>query len=289
MTAYGRASMETLGLHWVIEMHSINQKGLNIHLHAPKELLCFDIDMRKWIAEAIGRGQITIRINIKQAAPSLHCSEMQLENLQNLKKKWQNLAVSLGYSGESVDLPFLAGQLQTELVLDLVKDEESARKSLKKLFFDALDDLMKMKALEGKNLSKDIQERMKKIQKKLETIAAQAEKAPAKYRAKLEERLKTLLAGAALDESRLYQEVALFAEKVDITEELERLDSHLKQLFELFKGKEKSVGRALDFLIQEMLREVNTMGSKSDLEIGKICIEIKGELEKLKEQVQNLE
>jgi uncharacterized protein (TIGR00255 family) len=134
-----------------------------------------------------------------------------------------------------------------------------------------------------------MQERIKKIQLEVKEIGSKAGEAPSKYREKLEEKLKTLLQGNNLEEGRLYQEVALFAEKVDITEELERMDSHLGQLFELFHGKEKAVGRILDFLIQEMMREVNTMGAKSDLEIGKVCIGIRSELEKIKEQVQNVE
>lgn len=286
MTAYGRASMEIEGLNWVIEIHSINQKGLNINLYAPKELLCFDIDMRKWISEAITRGQITVRLSIKQEGPT---SKIDVENLKDLKNKWQHVASELGYSRETIDLHFLADQLQGETVLNSVKDETKTKKELKKLFSMALDDLMEMKLREGENLSKDIQARLKKIKKEVETIADKAVGAPAKYQEKLEERLKSLLQGNVLEETRIYQEVALIAEKIDITEEIERMESHLKQLFELFKGKEKSVGRTLDFLIQEMNREVNTMASKSDLEIGKLCIGIKGELEKIKEQVQNLE
>ncbi len=286
MTAYGRTSGEIQGLHWTIEIHSVNQRGLNMSLHMPKEWLCFDIDIRKWITEFIGRGQVTVKILVKTGSSG---SKIYLESLRELKERWQQIAEELGYSRKSVDLPFLAKQIESGAALDFVKDEEAMRKELKTLFLSAMDQLMKMKLFEGKQLSQEIQARLEKIQKELETITQRAHAAPLKYKEKLEANLKGLLQGAVLEESRMYQEVALIAERVDITEELDRLNSHLKQLFELFKGKEKSIGRTADFLLQEMGREVHTVGAKSDLEIAKLCIGVKGELEKIKEQVQNLE
>lgn len=290
MTAYGRASKLINDLRWNVEIHSINRKGMDVNIYAPKDLLFFDIEIRKWIGEWVARGQITVKISLKQDGGSFQGTSLDFDSLKDLKNKWQSLAQQLGYSPDAVDLPFLANQMQTVSSQELIKDEQNAKETLRQVFDEALKDFMEMKLIEGKNLAKDIQARLRTIQGELSKISAKAESAPVKYRDKLKEKLKVLLEGMSIEEERVYREVALFAEKIDITEESVRLDSHLKQAYQLLDSKEKSVGRTFDFLTQEMLREVNTIASKSaDLEMTNLSIAIKSELEKIREQVQNVE
>lgn len=290
MTAYGRASGEIADLNCVVEIHSINRKGLDIHIFAPKELLCFDIDIRKLIGEKISRGQITVRIIFKQDGASLEGSSYYLDHLKQLKEKWELIASGLGFSKNVIDLPFLAGQMQTFTAPDLSKGGEAVQEALNAILEQALQDFMKMKLTEGKNIAKDVESRLQQIKEDLAKVGERSANAPAKYRDKLKEKLEEALQVKTLEDERLLREVALFAEKVDITEEITRLSSHLQQGFGLLKSQEKSVGRVFDFLIQEMLREVNTIASKSsDLEIANLTISMKSEIEKIREQIQNVE
>lgn len=284
MTAYSRAtSDEVEGLIWVVEIHAVNRKMLDIHMHVSRELLFLEIDLRKMVAKEVQRGQVTVKIQYKKSRNT----QAALPLLKKLKTHWEKMAKSLGFSKSEIDLTFLLEQM------DRVSLEEELgtkiRATLEKTLQGALTIFIKMKETEGKALALDVTKRLKTLSTTVGAIEKQSAKAPEKYRKKLILRLKELLEDAARDE-RVLREVALFAEKADITEEITRLKSHVAQTNALFKSKEKSIGRTLDFLTQEMLREINTIASKSpDLAITQKAVECKAELEKIREQVQNIE
>ena len=284
MTAYARVlSEEVSGLSWVCEIHSVNRKVLDLHMHLSKELLFLDIELRKMLSGAVQRGQVNVKLYFRNSGRG----QTSLPLLKELKKEWLKVSKDLGYDAGGVDLSFLleqAGRVSLEDSLG-PKIQREIKNTLKK----ALDSFIKMKETEGKALAADIKKRLKTLFTLVAKIEKQAVSGPAKYREKLIEKLSSILRAVEEDE-RILREVALFAEKVDVTEEIIRLRSHIEQTDGLFQSKEKSIGRTLDFLTQEMLREINTIASKShDLAITKMAVEGKAELEKIREQVQNIE
>jgi len=281
MTAYGRAEDENIA----IEVLSVNRRGLDIRLQLPENFQYLDIEIRKKVAKVALRGQITIKITLTRAEKET----ASLSLLKKCKKQWEKTADQLGYSEEEISLPFLLGQINRFSSEEIGANAKKYEKELKEILEKALLEFTKMKEIEGKALSLDCKKRLKflsEILKKIEKISA---KSSDKYREKLLERIEEVLGNKEIDE-RILKEIALFAERIDITEEITRLQSHFSQSTALLQEKEKSIGRTLDFLIQEMLREVNTIASKTvELAVTQACVMMKAELEKIREQVQNIE
>lgn len=290
MTAYARVHTQRVGEQWAIEIHSVNRKMLDLNLNLPRDCLCFDIEIRKWIAEKILRGQISVRIIRELSEGGALLSKRYLEQLKELKRSWQNAARDLGFDEkEAVDLRFLAEQMQL-IPLSSGREEEADRKFLKEAVDCCLAELLEMKEREGKALAEDVLKRLKLIEEQLLLVSNQAPNAAARFKLRLQEKLAELAQVTPDVEERIQREVVILIEKGDITEELTRLSSHLEQFRLLLRGDEKSVGRTLDFLTQEMHREINTIGSKcADKEISQSVVLMKGEVEKIREQIQNLE
>lgn len=285
MTAYGRSAKDTPFGHWVAEIHSVNRKFLDIHISLPKELLFFDIEIRKWIGEVLQRGQITVRISLQTEGGTA-----SIPLLKTLKKNWEKAAKDLGFKKEEITLDFLLHQMSSYGSLDLTKEESSFRKILKELILKALDELMAMKEKEALALVKDIKMRLKTIEECKDKIAKTSDEIVEHYRRKLQERLGEIVGSSMEGEERILREVVLFAEKVDFTEEITRLNSHIGQFRDILASKEKSVGRTLDFLVQEMNREINTLSAKCvGVESSLLNVTMKSELEKIREQLQNIE
>lgn len=291
MTAYSRASVHSLLGRIVIEIHSVNRKMLDMSVNLPKDLLRFDIEIRKWLGSTIERGQVTLRLNLQSEGTGDGFIANYLPQLKTLKAGWEEVCLKLGFDSEKmVDLPFLINQLQSTPVPPSKDDDDAIRASLKEAVEIALQDLIQMKETEGKALAIDIQKRLKIIEENIASIELKKEMPLVYYRNKLIERLKEVghVHGEALE--RVAREVALLAEKMDVTEELVRLRTHLEQFRQHLFSAEKAVGRTLDFLTQEIHREINTLGSKSaDTDISLCVVKIKGELDKIREQVQNIE
>jgi uncharacterized protein (TIGR00255 family) len=211
-----------------------------------------------------------------------------LEAMKSLKKGFEELAGKLGYGKEVIDFPFLMQHAFAGPRVELVEEEDF--KPIEVCLVEALQALTEMKAKEGMTLAKDIVERLKKMEAMVKSIEMAAPSSVEKMRQKLKERMEEVLAPSSQLDERLFREAALFAERIDITEEITRFRSHVAQYNELLKGKAKGTGRRMDFLVQEMGREINTIGSKSmDAEIARLVIEVKSELEKIREQIQNIE
>ncbi len=291
MTAYSRASISSPLGRLVVEIHSVNRKMLDMSLFLPKDLLRFDIEVRKWLGKYLERGQITFRLTLQSEGVGGKLFSNHLVQLKNLKEGWEKLCRELGYDPQTmVDLPFLVNQLQSAPAAESKEEEEAVKAALKEVVESALADLMQMKETEGKTLAIDIQKRLKIIEEIVSAIELKKEMPLVHYRNKLIERLKDVgtLSGEA--EERIAREVALLAEKMDVTEELVRLRAHFEQFRLHLLSSEKSVGRTLDFLTQEMHREINTLGSKSsDSDLSLFVVKMKSELDKIREQVQNIE
>lgn len=283
MTAYGRAKGKAPTGQWVVEVSSVNRKLLDINVNLPKEFLVFEKDVRGVIGEIVQRGQVTTRVFLQ------HDGSMAPLNgamLKRQKEHWEQLARELGYKGE-IDFKFLVEQSR-EMVSDGAMEDEAAWwDSLRDVLKEALEPYMHMKEREGAALVHDIRHRLKVIEECIPRIELRADKAVDRYREKLGERIRDL--GFEADD-RVLREIAMYAEKLDVTEELTRLRSHLEQFYRLLGSTQGSVGRTLDFLVQEMQREINTMAAKSaDSEVSFMAVTMKSELEKIREQIQNIE
>lgn len=291
MTAYSRASVNSLLGRFVIEIHSVNRKMLDMSLYLPKDLLRFDIEIRKWLSQSLERGQITLRLVLQSEGASKTLFSHYSIQLKTLKEGWDKLARELGFDpAKMVDLPFLVSQLQTLPFFESNEDDEALKVSLKEAVETAMQKLMQMKKTEGETLAFDIQKRLKTIEENIAAIELKKEVPLIHYRKKLTDRLKEMGQLHAEAEERVIREVALLAERMDVTEELVRLKAHLEQFRHHLSSSEKAVGRTLDFLTQEMHREINTLGAKSvDSEISSYVVKIKSESDKIREQVQNIE
>jgi uncharacterized protein (TIGR00255 family) len=291
MTAYARATAGCPLGKLVIEILSINRKVLDLSLYLPKDFLRFDQEVRKALSKVLERGQITFRLNIQSEGAADQFLPPNLTQLKTLKETWEKLCLQLGYDPkEMIDLRFLLSQIQTDSSASTKEEEDLVQAALKQAIDAALIDLMQMKGVEGKVLERDVLERLVTIEEAMAAVELKKEVPLAHFQKKITDRLKELgLSQTELDE-RVIREVALLADRMDVTEELVRLKSHIEQFRGNLSSKERSVGRTLDFLTQEMHREINTLGAKScDSEISICVVKIKSELDKIREQVQNIE
>lgn len=283
MTAFGCASVESPLGQWRVEVHSVNRKMLDIAIHIPKELLRFDIEIRQRIAQTIYRGQITVRIQ-----PPLEGSDPAfIERLHHQKLFWDKAALALGRDPHlEVSLTFLVNQLSLAPKNSFLHADSEIKEAIQRGLEQALIELQQMKEVEGRALLRDIEQRLHLIAQSCDKVSKRCDEALIKYRLKLEEKLKELPLHSSDIETRILQEIIMLTEKRDITEELTRLYSHLEQ-FKTHLHSNESVGRTLDFLTQELNREVNTIASKCSM--TEEVIYIKSEIEKIREQVQNIE
>jgi len=291
MTAFGRASIATPIGRFVAEIQSVNRKFLEINIFLPKEFRRFELDIKKWVGAVVFRGQVTINLSayFDAIAPISVTPNMPL--IRQLVQAWKQIAKELGQKEETAnDLSLLAKEEGILIYAENLQDEEQYRDALKEVIHKALESFITMREVEGKALEKDIISRIDLLAGTLEVIKSKSGEATKKYRQKLMERLEEILPGRIENEERILREIALFAEKVDITEEITRFVSHIHQFRQQFVKTGESIGKTLEFLIQEMGREVNTLGSKSmEITISHCVVDMKSELDKIREQIQNIE
>lgn len=286
MTGYGRAENKTALGTILVEIQSQNRKFFeSVILNLPEVFFGFDIEIKKELKKVISRGHVVLKFHVtkgdkEQGMPTA-------SKLASLKEKWEKLAQEVGFEKSKIDLRFL---------IDRVKDssgEEDTnveRDALIKVLREAIASIMIMKKEEGKAIKQDLLSRLEKILSWLKEIEEMAKGQPSAYREKLEKRLEEYFVASPEDKERIGKEVLLYSDRVDITEEIVRLCSHISQFTALVESEETVLGKKLDFLSQEMFRETNTIASKSsDTEIIKTAVQIKSELEKIREQIQNVE
>ena len=290
MTAYGRGVLTAPLGQFVVEIQSVKRKHLEIQVSLPRELAQFDIELKKWLGLVVARGQVAVKVSAAFQGPVPFVVRPNLSLARQLKDAWDQIAQELQLDENAFSLALLRG---TEDLLSFEEnraEEEHYRQLLKQSFEMALKSFTQMKEQEGAVLQNDILGRLEKMRISLSSIEVKAPHATSRHREKLIARLEEILPGRIENEERILREIALFAEKIDITEEITRFKCHLTHAEELIHSGERSVGKTLEFLVQELNREANTIGSKSsELEIARAVIDIKSELERIREQIQNIE
>lgn len=285
MTGFGRSESDSSLGKWVVEIQSINRKYLEVFVSLPKEMAYFETDVRKIVGKFLSRGQVVVRISLSSPAGSMDGFLSEKEALLRFKEGWVSLARALEVDEKEVNLSFLMQHFPAVSKQEVGKED---LKSLEKGIEEALKSLNAMRKEEGRAIAKDFSSRSQVLQNHLKEIEKSAPEATEKMKQRLFEKMQEAFEMTEEFEGRLLKEVALFAERVDVSEEILRFHSHLEQ-FRLAL-KQEVVGRKLDFLIQEMMREINTIGSKSlEAKISHLVVEMKSELEKIREQVQNIE
>jgi len=292
MTAYSRSVLIVPLGRFVVELQSVNRKFLEVNTFLPRALIRFDGDIKKWVGQAVHRGLVNVRVNV---AFDQVASTMVVPNLPlaaQLKDAWSQIAQHVGLPDTQLSLSLLSKEEGILLYDEELQDEEQIREALSTVTTQALAQLVQMKIREGAALQADILQRLQILKSAIDTITQRAPDAVKKYREKLLIKLQESLLQLPLSENdeRLMKEVCLFADKVDIAEEITRFNSHLQQFHLILNKDQEGVGKTLEFLVQELNRETNTIGAKaSDPEIARLVIEIKSELERIREQIQNVE
>lgn len=288
MTGYGKGEYKEGGIELTCEIKTVNNRYLDVSVKAPRIFTAYEDVIRTLVREKLTRGHADVFVSCKdkRERPAALVPDMQLA------ASYVAAATAL-----KAAFPSLADDVTLTSVLrfpDVLKQDEQAAadeellSALKKALSEALDNLNRMRRTEGEKLKADMLSRMDSIEALAKEIAARAPKVAEEYRKKLEERVREYLKDANADEGRLLTEVAVFADRSNIDEELTRLFSHISQFRSICE--EGIVGRKLDFLVQEFNREANTTCSKSnDIEITRTGLALKNEIEKVREQVQNLE
>ncbi|MCL1901295.1 MAG: YicC family protein [Firmicutes bacterium] len=287
MTGYGRAKLEQDGLNINIDIKSVNNRFLDVGIKLPRQLLYLEDSLKKILGSKLNRGSVSVFINLddrRELSKDMHID-------MSLAKSYKCAAESLS-KNLSVQNDFTVSSLMKspDVISFIDSGEDKLIEELTLQAFDiALKSLVDMRKTEGAELLKDINSRLDKILKETETIKGRAPYLEKEYSEKLKKRIKEHIEGVNFDEGRLLEEVAFFVDKSNIDEELIRLTSHIGQFKALCKSTEP-MGRKMDFLVQELNREANTICSKSnDLIITNAALNLKAEIEKIKEQVQNLE
>lgn len=289
MTGYGRGEAEAPGQKWTVELRSVNHRFLELSLNLPKHLWPLEDRFRKLIKSRIARGRVDMQLSWEGTGER----GLSLRLDPGLVAEARALLEELRAAGGLADPLKLEHFLHFSEFIVTREREALDLEALWALVSEAVDQaltvLEKMRLAEGQALAGEMAGHLKSIRQEHCTIIAQAALLPQAWQERLSARLAELLSPGTLDESRLAQEVALLAERRDLSEELARLESHLAQFEETLAG-QGPAGRKLEFLLQEMVREVNTIGAKAgDLVISQAVLTIKGALERLREQVQNIE
>lgn len=291
MTAFGRAAIVASVGRFVVEIQSVNRKFLEIQTNLPKELSCFDPDVRKWISASIFRGQVIVKVfvHFENVAPLTVTPNLPLIN--QLLAAWYRVGEELGAKPNKDQLFSLIANEEEIFRYDIdLENEKLYREPLREAIALALEKFSEMREREGKALKEDISGRLRDLTQWIDLIEFKAPDASNRYRQRLIEKLNEVLPGCVENEDKILREVVLFAEKIDIAEEITRFRSHLMQFHELLDSESQNIGKTLDFLIQELNREINTIGSKSsEITITQKVVAVKSELERIREQIQNIE
>ncbi len=287
MTGFGAGHGAAGGEELDVEVRSVNHKFCEVKVRAPRELAALELDAAKAVKERLARGGVEVSLRRPGSAGGL-APQVDVALAQSYARAFAEIAARTGLPGG----PTLSDVIGAEGVVRLEEravDVAAAREALRAALAGALDALVAMRAREGEALERDLSGRLAHVEELVGRVAAQVPAALAAHEARLTERVQELARGVPLDPARVAQEIAILADRTDVTEEITRLRSHVGQVRALLASGEPA-GRKLDFLVQEMHREVNTIGSKSQsAEIAAAVVEMKAEVERMREQVQNVE
>ena len=288
MTGYGKGSLSIDGREYQVEIKSVNHRYLDINIKMPKTLGYLEEQIKKEISEKIKRGKIDVFITFennsqegKNIKINKELAKIYINQLKELAEE-ENISSNI----EVIDI----AKFPDVLTIKIEQEDEKIKNEILQVTKDATDKIIEMKNIEGQKIAQDLLERIEKIGNKIEEISKKSTGLIEEYVVKLEKRIKEILKTEEIDKSRIAQEVVIYADKCSIEEEITRLKSHIYQFKNLIADDNETIGKKLDFIIQEMNRETNTIGSKANnLEITNGVIDIKTELEDIREQTQNIE
>lgn len=290
MTGFGRGEYNDGKRNIIVEIKSVNHRYSDITVKMPRRYSFVEDKVKNTVKEKIKRGKVDVSImveNLTENDVNIKLNTMVAQQyFDNLKALQENFDVT-----GDISLEFLAGMPDVLKSIPDVDDEEEMTKCILTPVKDAAANLEKMRSIEGEKLAEDLVMRGGIIKDLVDKIEKRADLVPKTYTEKLRERIKDLIGNSVtIPEDRILVEAAIFADKCSITEELTRLNSHMDQLKFIIAKSSQPDGKKLDFLVQEMNREANTIGSKAnDIEITNLMLQVKAEIEKIREQVQNIE
>ena len=288
MTGFGRAKELVGDFDITVEIRAVNHRYFEFSSRLPRSFQFLEEKLKSTCHNRIARGKVELSLSLENCAQDAVVFELNEQYTDAYVAALHQLAARYGLR-DDISVSSLMRNNDVFTVRRNEADEEAVTEAVLKVTEAALDNFVEMRRVEGKRLADDISSRADTIAEHVSFIEERSPETVAEYRERLEQRIRELLGDASVDEQRLLTETAVFADKIAVAEETVRLRSHLKQLHAMLAA-EGEIGRKFDFLIQEMNREANTIGSKAqDLEIGRRVVEIKAEIEKIREQVQNIE
>ena len=288
MTGFGRCEIQKESRKFTVELKSVNHRYLDVNIRMPKKLNFFETAIRTLLKSYANRGKIDIFItyeDISQAQVSVkYNAALAAEYLKYLRQMEEEFGLE-----NDVRVSTLSRYPEVFTMEEQSEDEEELWNGLKEALEGAFGQFVETRKAEGENLKKDILSKLDSLEKEIVFVEERSPQIVAEYRAKLEDKIKELLADTQIEDSRIAAEVILFADKICTDEEVVRLKSHIQHMRNTLEEKE-GIGRKLDFIAQEMNREANTILSKAnDLEVSNHAITLKTEIEKIREQIQNIE
>lgn len=288
MTGFGRAKKSFDGFDVTVEIKSVNHRFFEFSSRVPRAYMFLDEKLKSCLQERISRGKVEASVMIEDTSGT----SLSLQINKDYANAYISALRQLGKEYHLKDDLKLSSLVSNNDIL-IPKKKEIDEKVLTDAVIltakDALDVFVNMRATEGERLVNDVTSRANIILDKVAFVEARSPETVKEYRIKIEQKIKDLIGDVQVDEQRLLTETAIFADKIAVAEETVRLRSHIKEMFNLFSNG-GAIGRKLDFIVQEMNREANTIGSKaSDMEIAKTVVDIKAEIEKIREQIQNIE
>lgn len=292
MTGYGRGESQTDDYHVLVDIKSVNHRFLDTQIRLPREYNHLELEMKNEFKQVLSRGRVECFITLTKEQTSSQALNINWNVLDSLVEELSHAEFHRYQKQPFSAEKFLEGAVMHPVIVETVEKKEALddiERDMLQAFKQALQALNKSRQKEGEGLRQFFLDYLESIKKEVSSISSQVERINQEHYDKLKKKLEELMSGAEIDESRLLTEVALIVDRGDVTEELDRLSVHLQSMNQLLE-KEGPIGKEMDFLIQEMNREVNTIGSKSaDLSIKSSVIQLKTLIEQIREQVQNIE
>ncbi|BDZ81759.1 YicC/YloC family endoribonuclease [Claveliimonas bilis] len=289
MTGFGRCELADGERKFTIEMKGVNHRYLDVNIRMPKKLNFFETAIRNLLKQSVSRGKVDIFITYEDLSEG----QAVLKYNETLAKEYlvclKQMEESFGLEND-IRVSTLSRYPEVLTMEEQALDAEEIWNVLKKAMEGALEQFVETRTMEGENLKKDILSKLDGMQKLVAYIEERSPEIVKEYREKLEEKVKELLEDSQIDDGKIAAEVVIFADKICTDEEVVRLKSHISHMQEVLRSEESGIGRKLDFIAQEMNREANTILSKAnDLEVSNCGIDLKTEIEKVREQIQNIE
>lgn len=288
MTGFGRAKNQINGFDVTVEIKSVNHRYFEFSLRIPRSYNFLEEKIKNFLSQKISRGKVEVSILIDDLNQNSTVVEINREYADAYIKALADLSKEYKIKN---DLKVSTLALNSEMfkVRRVAVEDEVIESAIMPVLEEAVENFIAMRSVEGERLLKDVTSRTENILSKVEFVEARSPETVTAYKEKITQKIKEMLSDNTVDEQRVLTEVAIFADKVAVAEETVRLRSHIKQFNALLLSDE-AVGRKLDFIVQEMNREANTIGSKAqDIEIAHTVVDIKSEIEKIREQIQNME